>query len=57
MRRGEVSRGEGLLLLLLVAFDFTVGAVWGREAFSASCFVTTVAWVLTVQFRHERSKR
>jgi hypothetical protein len=55
--RRKVSRGEGLLPLLLVGFDFAVGAIWGRAAFSASCLLTTLAWVWTVEVLRERGKR
>ena len=46
----KLDRGEGLLLLLLVGFDLTVGAIWGREAFGVVALLTAIGWVLTVRW-------
>jgi hypothetical protein len=49
-------RKSALLLVLLMVFDFTVGAIFGQKAFGAVCPLTTIGWALTVMIFREKKQ-
>jgi hypothetical protein len=52
----QMARYATLLMLLLIGFDFTVYAIWGRQAFGVSSLLTTILLVTMVRRRFDRAQ-